>query len=30
VSERGDLDGPVVLYNTGSGAKYVEALKAFG
>ena len=29
LSERDDLEGPVVLYNTGSGAKYVEALKAF-
>lgn len=29
LSQRGDLEGPVVLYNTGSGAKYVEALKAF-
>ncbi|MEA2434525.1 MAG: threonine synthase [Actinomycetota bacterium] len=26
LSDRGELEGPVVLYNTGSGAKYVDAL----
>ncbi|MDQ3728285.1 MAG: threonine synthase [Actinomycetota bacterium] len=30
LAEEGGLEGPVVLYNTGSGVKYVEALKAFG
>jgi threonine synthase len=28
--EEGDLEGPVVLYNTGSGPKYADALAAAG
>jgi threonine synthase len=30
LAERGELDGPVILYNTGAGAKYAEALAAAG
>ena len=26
LAERGELEGPIVLYNTGAGAKYVDAL----
>jgi threonine synthase len=28
--DEGDLEGPVVLYNTGSGPKYADALAAAG
>lgn len=27
LAERGELDGPVVLYNTGTGAKYADVLR---
>jgi threonine synthase len=30
LSARGELEGPVVLYNTGAGAKYAEAFAAAG
>jgi threonine synthase len=26
LADRNELEGPVLLYNTGSGAKYVDAL----
>lgn len=30
LAERGELEGPVILYNTGAGSKYAEALAATG
>jgi threonine synthase len=30
LAQQGQLEGPVVLYNTGAGAKYAEAFAAFG
>jgi threonine synthase len=30
LAEAGELEGPVVLYNTGAGAKYAEAFALAG